>query len=135
MRPWLVGSALIESAEGLLLAGLTREVHEEAGLRVMSWDGPVFRLEAEPADAGWHLRVEVHRAAASDGEPTVDDPDGIVVDARFVPVEECSGVLASAWQHIHEPLGEWMTERWAGERQYRYRNHGAARSAMQITRL
>lgn len=161
MRQWLVGSALIESAEGLLLvanrrndgavdwsppggvidagesllAGLAREVEEETGLRVTSWDGPVYRLEAEAADAGWHLRVEVHRAVAFDGELTVEDPDGIVVDARFVPVEECAAVLASAWQPIHEPLGEWVTERWAGERQYRYRVHGAVRAAMQFTRL
>lgn len=161
MRQWLVASGLIESPDGLLLvanrrrdgavdwsppggviddgesvlAGLSREVEEETGLRVTSWEGPVYRLEAEAVDAGWHMRVEVHRAMAFTGELTLEDPDGIVVDARFVPVDECAAVLASAWQLIHEPLGEWMTERWAGERHYRYRVHGAARAAMQITRL
>jgi 8-oxo-dGTP diphosphatase len=31
---------------------------------------------------GWHLRVEAHLAVAYEGELRVDDPDGIVVDAR-----------------------------------------------------
>lgn len=161
MRQWLVGSALIESGDGLLLVanrrrdgavdwtppggvidegesmleGLTREVVEETGLTVTDWTGPVYRVEAEAADAGWHLQVEVHRAVAFTGELTLDDPDGIVVDARFVPTDECSAVLASTWQLIHEPVGEWVSERWTGERHYRYRVDGAARAAMQITRL
>ncbi|MCU1376367.1 MAG: ADP-ribose pyrophosphatase, partial [Actinomycetia bacterium] len=85
--------------------------------------------------AGWHMHVEVHRALEFSGELTLDDPDGIVVDARFVPTDECSAVLATNWQLIHEPLGEWVSERWDGERRYRYRVEGAVRTAMTITRL
>ena len=161
MRQWLVGSALIESEGGLLLVanrrrdgnvdwsppggvidegeslldGLTREVEEETGLQVTDWAGPVYRLEAEAEEAGWHMRVEVHRAAAYTGVLRVEDPDGIVVDARFVPTDECSAVLASTWQLIHEPLGEWVAEPWDGERHYRYRVDGTIRASMVITRL
>lgn len=161
MQQWLVGSALIESAAGLLLVanrrrdgnvdwsppggvidegealldGLTREVEEETGLRVTRWAGPVYRVEAEAQEAGWHMRVEVHRAIAYTGALRVDDPDGIVVDARFVPTDECSAVLASTWQLVHEPLGEWVAEPWDGERHYRYRVDGTVRASMVVTRL
>lgn len=161
MQQWLVGSALIESAAGLLLVanrrrdgnvdwsppggvidegealldGLTREVEEETGLRVTRWSGPVYRVEAEAQEAGWHMRVEVHRALAYTGALRVEDPDGIVVDARFVPTDECSAVLASTWQLVHEPLGEWVAEPWDGERHYRYRVDGTVRASMVVTRL
>ena len=36
-------------------------------------------------DMGWRMRCEVHLAVAFDGELHVDDPDGIVVEAAFVP--------------------------------------------------
>ena len=161
MRQWTVASALVESDDGLLLVanrrrdgsidwtppggvvdegeslieGLTREVEEETGLVVTEWLGPVYRVEAEAIDAGWHMRVEVHRALAYSGELTVDDPDGIVVDARFVPVDECEAVLATTWQLIDEPVRAWLTERWTDERLYRYRVEGTARASMVVTRL
>jgi 8-oxo-dGTP diphosphatase len=161
VRQWLVGSALIESEDGLLLVanrrrdgnvdwsppggvidegeslldGLTREVEEETGLRVTHWAGPVYRLEAEAEEAGWHMRVEVHRAVAYTGALRVEDPDGIVVDARFVPVEECTAILASTWQLLHEPLGAWLLERWEDERAFHYRLAGSERAAMTVTRL
>ncbi|MDZ7734026.1 MAG: DNA polymerase IV [Acidimicrobiia bacterium] len=116
MRRWLVAGGLVEQGSELLLVrnrrrsgvvdwsppggvvdpgeslleGLTREVEEETGLRVTSWDGPVYEIRAEAPGLGWHLRVEVHRAVVFQGElgPVVD-PDGIVDDARWVPVEAC----------------------------------------------
>ena len=164
MRRWLVGSALIEGEGGLLLVanrrrdgqvdwtppggvidegesmlgGLTREVEEETGLTVTGWSsGPVYRVEAEAADAGWHLTVEVHRATAYEGDLRVgDDPDGIVVDARFTPVDECDAALASSWVLLREPVGAWLQERWDDDgRLYRYRLEGAERASMVITRL
>lgn len=164
MRQWLVGSALIEGADGLLLVanqrrdgavewsppggvidpgesvldGLAREVEEETGLTVTEWaPGPVYRVEAEAAGAGWHLQVEVHRAASYEGELRVgEDPDGIVVDARFTPVDECEAVLATSWELLREPVGAWLRERWDGDgRLYRYRIEGATRAAMVVTRL
>ena len=92
MRSWLVGGAVIESTQGLLLVqnrrrdgrldwsppggvidegetlieGLTREVAEETGLAVTSWSEPIYRIEALAPGLGWDLTVEVHRALVVD---------------------------------------------------------------------
>jgi len=163
VRRWVVASGIIESPTGVLLVqnrrrdgqldwsppggvvevgegesvrdGLTREVEEETGLRVTEWEGPVWDVEAEADGMGWHLRVEVHRALAYEGELRLDDPDGIVVDACFVPVEACGEQLAGTWLPTHEPLGAWLAERWTERRAYRYRVDGEARATMVVTRL
>jgi 8-oxo-dGTP diphosphatase len=161
VRDWVVGGALIVSDEGLLLVqnrrrngshdwtppggvidegeslieGLTREVEEETGLRVTEWEGPVYRVDAEAVDAGWHMHVEVHRAVAYEGTIAIDDPDGIVEEARFVPIDECDAVLRSSWLLLTEPINAWIAERHVDLREYRYRVNGTARAEMIVTRL
>lgn len=165
MHDWLVASGIVEGPEGILLVqnrrrdgaldwsppggvvevhegesvvdGLTREVEEETGIRVTAWEGPVWQVWAEAPDMGWRLRVEVHRALAFEGDLAPDDPDGIVVDARFVQPDECSDCLASTWVPTHEPLLAWLAERWTpgDARAYRYAVAGASRAVMSITRL
>lgn len=161
MREWTVGGALLEGPEGLLLVrnkrrngsldwsppggvidegetlleGLTREVEEETGLRVVRWVGPIYQIEATAADLGWHLRVEAYLGAEYEGELRLEDPDGIVVDARFVAVEQCHGHLEAAHQWVREPLGEWLTERWEGSRSFGYHIVGSDLTCLEITRL
>jgi 8-oxo-dGTP pyrophosphatase MutT (NUDIX family) len=118
-----------------MLEGLTREVLEETGLRVTSWEGPVYEVHAEAPDQGWRLRVEVHRALAYEGDLVVDDPDGIVVDARFVPLDDCATQLAATWIPTHEPLLSWLAERFTEQRAYRYLVEGHDPAAVVITRL
>ena len=163
MRQWLVASGIVEGPDGLLLVqnkrrngsldwstpggvievadgesvldGLTREVEEETGIRVTAWEGPVYGVEVEAEGLGWYLRAEIHRAVSYVGELRVDDPDGIVVDARFVAVESCGGHLESCHQWVREPLGAWIEERWDEPRAYRYRLEGARPGAMEVIRL
>lgn len=134
MREWLVAGALIESDGRLLLVrnrrrgggtdwstpggvidageavteGLAREVREETGLAVTAWEGPVYAVEAVARHLGWHLRVEVYRALRFSGELAVCDPDGIVVDARFVPLLECAAHLEGCHLWVREPLVAWI---------------------------
>jgi 8-oxo-dGTP diphosphatase len=137
MRQWLVAGALITSGEGILLVqnrrrngtldwsppggviddgesvrgGLSREVEEETGLVVTAWEGPIYAVEAVAEHMGWHLRAEIHRALSWTGDLRVDDPDGIVVDAEFVPVDGCDRHLAGCHPWVREPLAEWLAER------------------------
>lgn len=134
MREWLVAAGLLCGADGLLLvrnarrngrsdwsppggvvepgeevlAGLTREVAEETGLEVTAWQGPVYEVHGEAPDLGWRLRVEVWCATAFTGDLRIDDPDGIVVDARFVELARCETHLIDAHPWVREPLTDWL---------------------------
>jgi 8-oxo-dGTP diphosphatase len=133
---WSPPGGVVEVDDGeSVVDGLTREVQEETGILVTRWEGPVYEVEAEAAGMGWTLRVEVHRALAYEGRLDPADPDGIVVDARFVAVDSCAEHLASTWLPTHEPLAAWLAERWTDSRSYRYRVDGEARATMRITRL
>ena len=162
MRSWVVGGALIVSDEGVLLVqnrrrngahdwtppggvidageslieGLTREVQEETGLRVTEWVGPVYEVQCEAPDLGWRLRVEAHLAVAYEGELHVDDPDGIVVDARFVDVEACSAHLDGGHPWVCEPLTAWLAERWPSDepRPFGFLVAGADPASVVVTR-
>ena len=138
MRDWVVGGALILSDDGVLLVqnrrrngshdwtppggvidegetlldGLTREVEEETGLRVTEWAGPSTRCAARPPTWAGACGSRPTVAVAYEGELHIDDPDGIVVDARFVDVEACGGLVDGGHPWVCEPLGEWLAERW-----------------------
>ena len=136
---WSPPGGVIEVHEGeSLLTGLTREVEEETGLRVTAWAGPIYEVRTEAPELGWRLRAEVHVALAYEGELRVDDPDGIVVDAQFVPLELCAGHLDACHPWVREPLADWLVEQWATEadtRAYDYRVDGADLASLVVTRL
>ena len=58
-----------------------REVLEETGLVVSSWDGLLYGIEVEAPDMGWHMRCEVHLAVAFAGDLRVDDLEEEVLGA------------------------------------------------------
>ena len=86
--------------------------------------GPVYEVEVEFAAQGWRPRGREPRRARLDGRAlTIDDPDGIVVDARFVAHAEAAGLLRSAPRWVREPLLEWLasgTDPVRRSRTYRY---------------
>jgi 8-oxo-dGTP diphosphatase len=160
LRDWLVGGAVIETEDGLLLvqnrrrdgthdwttpggvietteellAGLAREVFEETGLTVTGWAQQLYEVVTEAPDMGWRMRVESWRASGVSGELVVDDPDGIVQVARYVPHADCAGLFATTQRWVREPMGDWIAERWTGVRTYRYRLDGADRATAVVSR-
>lgn len=160
MHEWRVGGAVIEGPDGLLLVenhragghvdwtppggvidpgedvliGLTREVTEETGLVVSRWAGPLYHIDVVAPDLGWHLRVEAWFALEYDGVLAIADPDGIVVDARFIHPDECMSRLDGGHPWVVEPFGEWLEQRWMDSRRFGYRLEGTEPESMVVTR-
>ncbi len=161
MREWLVGGAVLEGPDGLLLVnnrrhdgttdwsppggvidegesvvdGLAREVLEETGLVVTAWAGMIYEIEAEAPDMGWRLRVEAWLALEWHGELRFDDPDGIVETALWVPHNDCAVHLDGVARWVAEPVTEWIENRWESSQQFAYRIDGRGRSDLRVTRM
>jgi 8-oxo-dGTP diphosphatase len=150
MRAWVVAAGLIAGPDGLLLVqnrrrdgsldwsppggviethdgesitdGLTREVQEETGLHVEAWSGPVYDVEVVAEALGWTLRAEAFVADRWSGELAVDDPDGIVVDAKWVDPDHWPTHLVTARPWVREPIEGWLAR--AALTEWRYRLDG-----------
>jgi len=119
-----------------IVGSVTREVEEETGLRVHAWTGPLYEVEAVAPDMGWHMRCEVHLAVAFTGDVRIDDPDGIVVEAEFVPHADCAQRLETCAPWVREPLSAWLRDRWepGSGVGFRYEVHGTKRDELRVVR-
>lgn len=133
---WSTPGGVIDAEDGSVLAGLTREVEEETGLRITNWEGPLYEVEAFAPDLGWLMRCEVHRAVDFEGDVQVADPDGIVVEAAFVPAADAGTMLERCHPWVGEPIADWLAEPWGPEcvRRYCYEVRGTVRAALEVTR-
>ena len=129
---WTPPGGVIDEGEEVL-EGLTREVHEETGLAVSSWSGPIYVINAVAPGLGWQLTVEVHRAIGVAGDLLVgSDPDGIVTNADFVPVSDCPERLGGSHRWVSEPLLDWVSQRWDHTRRYNYQIEGTNLSNIRV---
>jgi 8-oxo-dGTP diphosphatase len=136
IEDWSTPGGVIDDDDRDVLAGLTREVAEETGIVVREWTGPLYEVHAHARDMGWHMRCEVHLAVTFDGDVHVDDPDGIVVEAAFVPVVDCDDRLASCAPWVREPLTAWLRDRWEPGTGvgFAYEVFGTTRDDMRVVR-
>lgn len=72
------------------------------------------------------------------GRLEVSDPDGIVVDARFVAADAWPGHLAGSHRWVREPVIEWAEQQRepavGGDLRFRYRLDGSPGS-VEVVRL
>jgi 8-oxo-dGTP diphosphatase len=132
---WSPPGGVIEVHDGETITdGLTREVREETGLEVDSWEGPVYDVEVVAEGLGWTLRAEMFVARSYAGALVVEDPDGIVVDARFVPASGWPELLEGSHPWVREPIAGWLAGPDVALASYRYRLDGPS-GEVEVVRL
>jgi ADP-ribose pyrophosphatase YjhB (NUDIX family) len=133
---WSTPGGVIDATDPSLLDGLAREVREETGFDVWSWEGPIYEVRATAVELGWSMRCEVYRALDFRGELRLEDPDGIVIEACFATSDEWEGLLRACSPWVREPLADWLEHRWGPDapRSYAYDVSGAHRDDLQVVR-
>ena len=151
MRAWVVAAGLIQGPDGFVLVqnrrrdgsldwsppggvievhegesvtdGLTREVAEETGLLVSTWQGPVYDVEVVAEELGWELRAEI-------------DASGRWAYRYFSPtVETLTGqpphfFLAGAHRWVREPIEAWIVG--PATTSFRYRVEGPSGASVVV---
>ena len=127
-RFWALPGGIVEDGE-LVTEGLVREVAEETGLAIEELGRLAYAVRVDwrrPAHVrgrevpGYLATVWTFEVASWTGELVVDDPDGVVLEAAFLSVQEAVGRLGrTAWLSLAaaylegrvEP-GSFHVERW-----------------------
>jgi 8-oxo-dGTP diphosphatase len=106
---WTLPGGIVEDGE-LLTEGLAREVVEEAGVEILELGALAFALQADSrqpprfrrrsgSETGYLATVWTFEIRAWRGDVGARDPDGVVIEASFVPRAEAIARLEAVWWH------------------------------------
>ena len=102
---------VVERGEGTL-AALSREIKEETGLIITRVQHLAYAVHVEDVRRN-DRAVSFVFLAEYDGLLNPRDPDGFIVEARFVPADEVEKIIPIA--PLREPLVHYLRERQPGK--------------------
>lgn len=133
-RDWSTPGGVVDPGESVLGA-LTREVREETGIEVHGWERKLYVVDVIAHDMQWHMSAEIYLAGDFSGEIHIDDPDGIVTEARWTTTAETIDLLSGGLAWLVDPMVEWLDHRWDdGVRSYMFDVLGHYPDGMTISR-
>ncbi len=105
------------------LVAMAREVHEETGLIVTEPGALAWQLHIEREPEHRDLEISFFEVAAFTGEVVVDDPAGVVTEARWVtPPQAISLLSLETTPQIVRPTLDYLTHGTVRRPQWRFRN-------------
>ncbi len=107
---WTLPGGVVERHESTIDA-LHREVLEETGLSVTSIEGLAYAVHVEDRRRN-DRAISFAFVAAYEGLLNPRDPDGFIVEARFVPVDEVEEIVPIP--PLREPLAAYLRDRVTG---------------------
>ena len=127
---WSLPGGILEDGE-LVSEGLAREVGEETGIRILELGALAYAVQLDSrrpprfrrstgAEVGFLATIWTFEVGSWEGDVRARDPDGVVLEAVFVPRTEAVERLATVWWHTSsvaylrgeiEP-GSLVLERW-----------------------
>jgi 8-oxo-dGTP diphosphatase len=97
---WSIPGGRVEPRE-FVVDALVREVREETGIEVVEPGRLAFLAQVDDRKEGYFATVWTWEVASWRGEIAVADPDGFVLDAAWVPLEDATARLdLVSWQPL-----------------------------------
>ncbi len=97
---WTIPGGKVEPGE-FIPEALVREVREETGIRVLDAGALAFTIQVDQRRDGWFATVWTYDVAAWEGDLLVQDPDGFVREAAWVPLSEaCARLDRLSWHPL-----------------------------------